>query len=708
MHLAPAPSSTGQPLPAEEYRTTNKDAYIEETLSHIRDEDLPADVKEFHEACLPKVDYNRLLRAAKVAKNPKTYQDISRGRRNPDNAGLVDLSDEEKEALCEEQDSVFSERGMLIIVFTVSLAAFLQGHVQSSINGASLYSDILDLCQIDTQDAKDVDLAKAADPRWCDWALGATNATPFFAAAALGCWLAFPISDRFGRKGSMVVAAVLVLLSSLASAIIPVISMPVAKWKILLVIRIVNGIGMGIKAVNTSILASETAIGYWRGTSILAWQLWVAFGIFVGFAFNAWFSIANNRNFALALILGAPIIASIILLLALIVCPESPRWYMRRGPNYNPQNAYTILKSLRKCELIAMRDIYLLHKSIEQEYLQAQGEQLSTRDFARYMRVDKYNSFSNFFQQYRELFSRLRLRNALISSSIVALAQQLCGINILAFYSGTLFVQILSGGHDRDQITRLAMYFSIGFGAINFIFGIPAFRTIDTIGRRKRLTITLVLMALLMAAASLSFLPVIHDKASSHTTAALAAVFLYLHAALYSSGLGPIPFTLAAESFPLAHREVGCAFAISVNFFFAGILSMCFPGINAAFSPAGSLGAFAGFNLLAFVLVFLFVEETRLVSLKDLDFVYAVPKSKFWRFQVFEYLPWLLKRYITYPFYLYVLCKPTHLADLTDPEGLTSRGPPLPPQLYVKRVEEDPPKTGESSESKLDSDDDCA
>ncbi|KAH7018971.1 hypothetical protein EDB80DRAFT_886748 [Ilyonectria destructans] len=65
--------STGQTSGGEQRRTSNKDAYIEEPLSNIRDEDLPADVKEFHDACLPKVDYNRLLRAAKVAKAPKTY-----------------------------------------------------------------------------------------------------------------------------------------------------------------------------------------------------------------------------------------------------------------------------------------------------------------------------------------------------------------------------------------------------------------------------------------------------------------------------------------------------------------------------------------------------------------------------------------------------------------------------------------------------------
>lgn len=631
----------------------------------------------------------------------------------------MDLSDEEKEALCDEQDSVFSERGMLIVIFTVSLAAFLQGHVQSSINGASLYRERLDLLCYPNGTTVDVinDLRTISTnatsvvhpmaPTRCDWELGATNATPFLAAAVLGCWLALPISDRFGRKGSMVVAAVLVLVSSLLSAIVPVISMSAPKWTILLGIRIINGIGMGIKAVNTPILASETAIGYWRGTSILAWQLWVAFGIFVGFAFNILFSFVKSRDFSLALILGAPILPSIMLLFALWICPESPRWYMRQGPNYNPQKAYNILKSLRKCELIALRDIYLLHKSIEQEH--SQNKRQSTAEFAKSMRTEKYQGLGEFCKQYSQLFSVMRLRNALISCSIVALAQQLCGVNILAFYSGTFFVQILSNGvKEIDDVTKLAMYFSIGFGAVNFIFGIPAFRTIDTIGRRKWLNITLIPMALLMAAASLSFFPIMENLDSNHTTAALVAVFLYLHTAVYSPGLGPIPFTLAAESFPLAHREVGCAFAVSVNLFCAGILSICFPGINASFSSPGCLGAFAGFNLLAFVLVFLFVEETRLVSLEDLDFVYAVPKSTFTQFQVFAYLPWLMRRYVHYPFYRYIMRQPEQVDHCGDPEGLVPCGPPQPPQLYFKEVENGSLNTTKPEELRLDSDDDRA
>ncbi|KAK6079389.1 polyol transporter 2-like protein 2 [Seiridium cupressi] len=512
-------------------RFANNDAYLGDALSHIRDEDLAADVEAFREQCLPNVNCDRLKRAAIVGKHPKTYEDMSRGSWIGSTEGLVELDGKEKQALVAEYESAMPERGMLVVILAVSLAAFLQGHVQTSINGASLYREAIGLPSDSStstpsslttsgSDNSDFQISHSilypSQPSENDWYLGVTNAAPFFGAALLGCWMALPFSDRFGRRGSMIVAASVVMVTSVLLAIVPVIGTTTPKWQILLAIRIINGIGMGIKAVNTPVLASETAVGYWRGTSILAWQLW-----------------ANDENVALALILGAPVVPSIVLLCVLAVCPESPRYYLRRGPKYSPEKAYSIIKTLRRCELIAMRDIYLLHKSIQQEVELQYNKRMSLKEFVAFMRPKKYGVFRDFTKQLRELFVKRRNRNPLISSSIAALAQQLCGINILAFYSGTFF-NIFA----NDKST--AMYFSIGFGFLNFSFALPAIRRIDTMGRRKWLLITLPLMALMLAAAALSFLTLYNTSITEapKVTCALVVLFLYLHAIFYSPGLG--------------------------------------------------------------------------------------------------------------------------------------------------------------------------
>jgi hypothetical protein len=129
---------------------------------------------------------------------------------------------------------------------------------------------------------------------------------------------------------------------------------------------------MGIKAVSTPILASETAVGFWRGTAILAWQMWyvftymgrkpskskaynigrVAFGIMVGFAANLLFTVAESNSTTLGLIQGAPLVPSLALfIMAVFFCPESPRYHLMKGPNYDPEKAFRILRRLRNTEV---------------------------------------------------------------------------------------------------------------------------------------------------------------------------------------------------------------------------------------------------------------------------------------------------------------------------------------------------------------------
>ncbi|OPB36848.1 hypothetical protein A0O28_0059280 [Trichoderma guizhouense] len=495
-------------------RRPNGNAIIENPLVHLTDEELQTDVRSFVDNHLPSVKYENLLRAARVAKDIRTYDEVAREVGYRFESSLpVQLTTEEKRALVRERAVPFSEKGMWIVILTVSIAALLQGFVQSSFNGASLYKEEWGLHEHIKPSSRD------------NWKFGATNAVPFFVAALVGCPLSLPINYWFGRRGGICVAAFLILAGSIGAAF-------AKTWYQLFGIRIVNGIGMGIKAVSTPILAGETAVGFWRGSAILAWQLWVAFGIMLGFAFNLIFTRAQSNETTLALINASPTVPSLVLLIiAMFFCPESPRFHLIKGPNYDVQKAYTCMRRIRNTELQALRDIYLVYKSLEQ---QAMG--LGDMDPHAFRSPGFMWVMRDFLRQYMQLFQQRRLYNALISTSTVNLAQQLCGINVLAFYSG----------------------------AINFLCGLPA----------------------------------------------------------------------------------GASWAIAINLGFAGILSIVYPSVNAGLKAIGALGLFSGLNIVALVMVFLLVEETKRRTLEELDHIFAVSKRKFMRFQVFEYLPWLIQRYI--------------------------------------------------------------
>ncbi|EQB48085.1 hypothetical protein CGLO_12710 [Colletotrichum gloeosporioides Cg-14] len=327
-------------------RQVNLDALIEGPLVHLDDDDLARDVRAFARN-LPDVAHGDLLRAVRIAREIRAYTDETLQGSLPD-----PLTDEERKALKAEREKTFSQSGMKIIIITVALAALLQGHVQASINAGSVFASLLGVSSDDGLQSGKV------------WKLGAMNAAPYLAAALLGAPLSLPLNYWMGRRGAIAFAAAFIFASSLASAFIH-------TWYQLLGVRIINGIGMGVKAVSTPILASETAVDHWRGSSILMWQLWVAFGIMMGGVTNLVLVAATNAlsfdvsmNYpegsdeasrgwlALRLILAAPMVPTVLTMIALSYCIESPRFYMRKNtPNYRPMRAYEILSSVRNTQV---------------------------------------------------------------------------------------------------------------------------------------------------------------------------------------------------------------------------------------------------------------------------------------------------------------------------------------------------------------------
>jgi hypothetical protein len=112
-----------------------------------------------------------LRNAALVAQNIMIYDEVAHGIRSGDNLP-VQLSAAEKLALKNERDTLFAQsKGFYMTILTVSLAGILQGHVQSSINGATLFfPDVYGLGEHTIYD---------------EWIIGLTNSAPFIFAAIL-------------------------------------------------------------------------------------------------------------------------------------------------------------------------------------------------------------------------------------------------------------------------------------------------------------------------------------------------------------------------------------------------------------------------------------------------------------------------------------------------------------------------------------------
>lgn len=163
--------------------------------------------------------------------------------------------------------------------------------------------------------------------------------------------------------------------------------------------RILLGIGMGLKEVTVPVFSAENAPPMIRGGLVMSWQLWTAFGIFLGFSANL--AVINAGAITWRLQLGSAFIPAIPLVLGIWFCPESARWYLKKG---RVAQAHKSLLRLRNHPLLAARDLYYIHAQLQLEH------QLAVE-----VGADK----GNFFNRFYELFSIPRVRRATQASGIV-------------------------------------------------------------------------------------------------------------------------------------------------------------------------------------------------------------------------------------------------------------------------------------------------
>lgn len=195
---------------------------------------------------------------------------------------------------------------------------------------------------------------------------------------------------------------------------------------------------------------------------------------------------------------------------------------------------------------------------------------------------------------------------------------------VIAYYSTTIFID---SGYTRNT----ALLVSMGTGILNWVFALPAFFTIDTFGRRNLLLTTFPFLCIFLLWTGFSFF--IPESETVKRTA-MITTGMYLFECFYSPGMGPVPFSYSAESFPMQVRDVGMSFATATTWCFNFILSFTWPSLLTQFKSQGAFGWYAAWCLILWVLVLLFVPETKALTLEELDQVFSVPTWKHASYQI--------------------------------------------------------------------------
>ncbi|ABN64323.1 Arabinose-proton symporter (Arabinose transporter) [Scheffersomyces stipitis CBS 6054] len=516
------------------------------------------------------LDPELFAKAAAVARTPLGFN------------SMPFLTEEEKVGLNAEATNKWHIPPRLIGVIALgSMAAAVQGMDESVINGANLFYP--KAFGVDTMHNSDL-------------IEGLINGAPYLCCGILSCWLSDACNRRLGRKWTIFWCCVI-------SAITCVWQGLVNNWYHLFIARFFLGFGVGIKSATVPAYSAECTPKHIRGSLVMLWQFFTAVGIMFGYVASLAFYNVGDRGIHYGLnwrlMLGSAAIPAVIILFQIPFAPESPRWLMGKDRHLE---AFESLKQLRYEELAAARDC-----------------------FYQYVLLAEEGSYKiPTLTRFKEMFTKRRNRNGAIGAFIVMFMQQFCGINVIAYYSSSIFVQ---SGFSQTS----ALIASWGFGMLNFTFAIPAFFTIDRFGRRSLLLVTFPLMAIFLLIAGFGFL--INEETNSKGRLGMIIIGIYMFTICYSSGEGPVPFTYSAEAFPLYIRDLGMSFATATCWTFNFILAFTWNRLVNAFTSTGAFGFYAAWNIIGFFLVLWFLPETKGLTLEELDEVFAVSAVQHAKYQ---------------------------------------------------------------------------
>jgi sugar porter (SP) family MFS transporter len=377
-----------------------------------------------------------------------------------------------------------------------------------------------------------------------------------------GAGLAGPISDRIGRRRFMLVSAVLFLVSAIGCALPRTITEFV-------VFRFVGGLGIGSAAVLSPLYIAEIAPARVRGALVSVNQLAIVTGILLAYFVNWVFAGAGPTNWRWMYGMGA--VPSVVFFLLLLGVPESPRWLVKNG---REDGARTVLTRADTAEAAAA----------------------GIRDIKDALALEEGS--------FRELF-RPAFRRPLLIASVLAVFQQITGINAILYYAPRIFE-----GAGFERMSAIGQ--STIVGLVNMLFTVVAIVLADKVGRRPLLLIATagmgVSLILLGAAFKFPILP---------ASALLLIILLYI--AFFASAMGPLVWVVMAEIFPIKVRGSAMGLATLILWLADFAVTLTFPVISDRFHPATAFWLYAAMCALDLVFMWFYLPETKGKTLEEIE-----------------------------------------------------------------------------------------
>ena len=411
------------------------------------------------------------------------------------------------------------------------------------------------------------------------------NVGAILLGCAVGAFAAGRLSDHIGRKGVMLWAAALFIISAIGAGAADV------SWHFI-VARFIGGLGVGAASVLAPAYISEVTPASIRGRLSSVQQIMIITGLTGAFVAN--YALAKTAGGSTAdFWLGFPAwrwmfwlqtIPAGIYLLALLLIPESPRFLVVKG---------------REAEAEAVLDKLF-------------GAGAGARKVAE-IRSTLAKDHKPKLSDVLDPISR-KIRPILWAGLILAVFQQLVGINIVFYYGAVLWQSV--GFSENDSLL-----INIGSGALSILACLVAIAVIDKIGRRPMLLIGSAGMAVTLGVMAWCFSQSQIVDGAPHLPGAVGPIALVAanaYVVFFNFSWGPVMWVMLGEMFPNQMRGSALAIAGFAQWIANFAISVSFPAMAAGLGLTLTYGFYALSAFVSFFLVQSWVKETRGRELEDM------------------------------------------------------------------------------------------
>ncbi|HTN36967.1 MAG TPA: sugar porter family MFS transporter [Arachidicoccus sp.] len=381
----------------------------------------------------------------------------------------------------------------------------------------------------------------------------------------LGCIIAGSLSDKYGRKPGLMLAAILFGGSALGMAL-------AANLTIFILMRFLAGIGVGMASMLSPMYIAEVSPAGTRGRNVAINQLTIVIGILVTNLVN--YQLADKGEDAWRWMFGLGAIPALLFLIGVWFLPESPRWLVKVG---RVDKARQVLAKIEESLTIPQTI-----KDIE-------------------------GSLSGHEKPSLKAVFHKSVRPAVMVGIILAVFQQLCGINVVFNYTSTIFESV---GANLDR----QLFETVAIGIVNLVFTLLAMWQVDRIGRKPLMLTGALGLAILYVILSL----LIGNQASP----GYVSIFVLLAIATYAVSLAPVTWVLISEIFPTRIRGIATSTAVIFLWISYFILTFTFPVLYSKLQSKTFL-LYAGICFLGFLFVKFKVKETKGKTLEEMESVFG-------------------------------------------------------------------------------------